>query len=59
MYAVLGGFTELVRKLLEYGADMTIKNENNETFYNLATTVGNQAGCFAMLLHLSCNLAWL
>ena len=44
MYAVFGGFAEIVKKLLEYGADITIKNENDETCYSLAATLGNAAG---------------
>ena len=43
MYAVFGGFTEIVKKLLENGADMTIKNENDETCYSLAANLGNKA----------------
>ena len=77
MYAVFGGFADIVKKLLgllsslefnefiqyhmdvkttfhfslcieliaESGADMTVKNENDDTCYSLASSLGNKAGC--------------
>ena len=76
MYAVFGGFADIVKKLLglssslkfnefnqyhmdvkttfyfspciklivESGADMTVKNENDDTCYSLASSLGNKAG---------------
>jgi ankyrin repeat protein len=37
----------------ENGADMTIKNENDETCYSLAATLGNKAGRLTSIMHLA------